>query len=242
MGLFDKLFEKKICDICGGEIGLLGNRKLSDGNMCKECAKKLSPNLEDRKELTIAQINEHLAYREENQRIVDSFNPTRILGEARLLIIDEEQQLWLLSSSTKFQGSNPDVLTYDQVLGAETSIDESRREIKKKDEEGKEISYIPPRYEYSFNFYVTVRVRSPWFSEFKIRINNFTVEGRNSSEYQQALTRMQDMASAFEAMRLASKPAEEEKQEEIYVTCPFCRATTLLTASRKCEYCGGALE
>ena len=28
MGLFDK----KICDICGEKIGLLGNRKLDDGD------------------------------------------------------------------------------------------------------------------------------------------------------------------------------------------------------------------
>ena len=35
MGLFDK----KYCDICGEKIGLLGNRKLEDGNLCKDCAK-----------------------------------------------------------------------------------------------------------------------------------------------------------------------------------------------------------
>ena len=40
MGLFGNLFEKKICSVCGGEIGLLGNRKLEDGNLCKNCAKK----------------------------------------------------------------------------------------------------------------------------------------------------------------------------------------------------------
>ena len=28
MGFLKKLFEKKDCEICGGEIGLLGNRKL----------------------------------------------------------------------------------------------------------------------------------------------------------------------------------------------------------------------
>ena len=32
MGFFGKLFDKKVCAICGGEIGLLGNRKLEDGN------------------------------------------------------------------------------------------------------------------------------------------------------------------------------------------------------------------
>ena len=42
MGLFGKLFEKKECAICGGEIGLLGNRKLEDGNMCKVRTVRLS--------------------------------------------------------------------------------------------------------------------------------------------------------------------------------------------------------
>ena len=36
MGLFDK----KYCDVCGEKIGLLGNRKLEDGNLCKECARE----------------------------------------------------------------------------------------------------------------------------------------------------------------------------------------------------------
>ena len=53
MGLFDKIFEKKICAICGGEIGLLGNRKLEDGNMCKNCAAKLSPWFSDRRSSTV---------------------------------------------------------------------------------------------------------------------------------------------------------------------------------------------
>ena len=34
MGLFDK----KYCDVCGEKIGFLGNRKLDDGNLCKNCA------------------------------------------------------------------------------------------------------------------------------------------------------------------------------------------------------------
>ena len=32
MGIFGKMFEKKNCAICGDEIGLLGNRKLEDGD------------------------------------------------------------------------------------------------------------------------------------------------------------------------------------------------------------------
>ena len=50
------LFSKKNCDVCGGKIGMLGNRKLEDGNLCKDCAKQLSPYFSDRKRSTVADI------------------------------------------------------------------------------------------------------------------------------------------------------------------------------------------
>ena len=80
MGFFGKLFEKKECAICGGEIGLLGNRKLEDGNMCKNCAAKLSPWFSDRRNSTIAEIEEQLAYREANKEKVAAFHVTRTMG------------------------------------------------------------------------------------------------------------------------------------------------------------------
>ena len=52
MGLFDK----KYCDFCGNKIGLLGNRKLEDGNMCKDCASKLSPWFGERRHSTKAEM------------------------------------------------------------------------------------------------------------------------------------------------------------------------------------------
>ena len=66
MGLFDK----KICDICGEKIGLLGNRKLDDGNLCKDCAKKLSPWFEERRHSTVEDIKRQLEYREKNKKAV----------------------------------------------------------------------------------------------------------------------------------------------------------------------------
>lgn len=54
MGLFDK----KYCDVCGEKIGLLGNRKLEDGNLCKECARKLSPWFSDRRSSTVEEIKQ----------------------------------------------------------------------------------------------------------------------------------------------------------------------------------------
>ena len=77
MGFFDK----KYCDVCGEKIGLLGNRKLENGNLCKECAAKLSPFFSERKSSTVEEIKEQLAYREENRKELERFQATRIIGE-----------------------------------------------------------------------------------------------------------------------------------------------------------------
>ena len=84
MGLFDK----KYCDICGEKIGLLGNRKLEDGNLCKDCARKLSPFFSDRRNSTVEEIKQQLAYREENERRLADFRPDSIFGESEKVYVD----------------------------------------------------------------------------------------------------------------------------------------------------------
>ena len=88
MGLFDK----KYCDFCGSKIGLLGNKKLEDGNMCKDCASKLSPWFSDRRHTTKAEIAEQLDYREKNKAAVREFTATRKIGNYMKLILDEDHQ------------------------------------------------------------------------------------------------------------------------------------------------------
>ena len=80
MGLFDA-FKKKDCEICGKEVGLLGYKKLEDGEICKDCVKLLSPWFDDRRHSTVAQIKEQLAYREENKKNLATFRPAKTFGE-----------------------------------------------------------------------------------------------------------------------------------------------------------------
>ena len=176
MGLFGKLFEKKICSICGGEIGLLGNRKLEDGNMCKECAKKLSPWFSDRRSSTVDQIQEQLAYREDNKQAVDAFHTTRTLGVGTKVLLDEDAHKFMVTSSRNLKEANPDVLDYSQVTGCRVDVEEDKDEIKREGPDGTEISYVPPRYIYKYDFYVTINVNTPYFDEIRFRINNSTIE------------------------------------------------------------------
>jgi hypothetical protein len=154
MGLFGKLFEKKECSVCGCEIGLLGNRKLEDGNLCKNCAGKLSRWFEDRRESTVEQIKEQLAYREANKAKVAAFNVTRTLGRNMKVLLDEDAGVFMVTDSRNLEEENPDVLAFSDVTGCELDIDESEDEITFKNPQGEEKSYNPPRYKYFYDFYM----------------------------------------------------------------------------------------
>ena len=168
MGLFDK----KYCDFCGNKIGLLGNRKFEDGNMCKDCASKLSPWFDDRRHSTKADLTAQLESREANKQAVAAFHTTRSLGKYVKLLIDEDNRKFMVTSASKLSEANPDVFDYDQITGCDLDISESRNELKRKDAEGKSVSYNPPRYEYSYNFYATIRVNHPYVDDMKFSVSN----------------------------------------------------------------------
>ena len=175
MGLFGKLFDKKECSICGGEIGLLGNRKLEDGNLCKDCAKKLSPWFDDRRHSTVDQIAAQLDYREANQDKVAAFRTTRTLGEGTKVLLDEDAGVFMVASTRNFAEENPDVLAFSDVTGCVLDIDEDTTEIMRETPDGEEVSYNPPRYEYSYDFDAEITVNNPYFDDIRFRINRDTL-------------------------------------------------------------------
>lgn len=173
--MFSNLFDKKGCAICGKTLGVMGNTKLSDGVICKDCYRKLSPYAAVRKDNTVQDIADHLAYREKNQTVVDGFHITRTLGEGTRLLLDEDHKGLMVTSASNIRAANPDVLTFDQINGCELKIDEDEDEIKTKDAEGKSVSYDPPRHTYDYDFYLTIYVNSPWFEQIRFQVNPSSV-------------------------------------------------------------------
>ena len=171
MGLFDK----KYCDICGEKIGLLGNRKLEDGNLCKDCAKKLSPWFSDRRRSTVEDIKGQLVYREENREKAAQFRITRSFGEDRKVLLDEDHRWFTVTRARDLEEANPDILDFDAITGCRMDIDESRTELTHEDANGKDVSYVPPRYEYSYDFFLVISVRHPYFDEMRFSLNSSSV-------------------------------------------------------------------
>lgn len=172
MGLFDK----KYCDVCGEKIGLLGNRKLEDGNLCKSCAKKLSPWFNERRHSTVDEIKAQLAYREENRQRVSQFRVSRVIGDYWRVLFDENHRWFTVTqASSPNEGENPDILDYSSITGCRFDIDENRNEIYRQNSEGKNESYNPPRYKYSYNFKLVINVSNPYFNEMEFNLNCGTV-------------------------------------------------------------------
>jgi len=178
MGFFSKLFEKKECSICGGEIGLLGNRKLEDGNCCKDCAKKLSPWFDDRRHSTVEQIKEQLAYREANRAELDGFRPTVAYGEGYTLraeVVNGIPARFVVERYEDFKEENADIICFKDVTSFNIDVQESDQELKRRNSDGEMVSYYPPRYEYSYDFYAEIKVNHPYFDDIRVEISPSTV-------------------------------------------------------------------
>ncbi|MBP1575179.1 MAG: DUF4428 domain-containing protein [Oscillospiraceae bacterium] len=251
MGLFGKLFEKENCAFCGKELGMFGKKKLEDGVMCGDCQKKLSPWFSDRRSSTIAEIREQLDYREANKAEVAKFRTTRTFGENMKILLDEDARKFMVTDERNLVAANPDVLDFSDVTGCSIDVDEDKREIMRDTENG-EVSYVPPRYEYSYDFDIVINVRNPYFDEIRFRLNsssvdmevreNITPRPENNIQYREykemgeeikkALTEVREQVREEAAVAAAPKTA---------MTCPWCGATTIPDANGCCEYCGGAM-
>jgi hypothetical protein len=255
MGLFDK----KFCDVCGAKIGLLGNKKLDDGNLCGDCAKKLSPFFSDRRKSTVSDIKAQLDYREQNKAAVSAFRTTRTLGVVTKVMLDEDNGKFMVTRARRIEDENPDVLDFSQVTGCNIDVDERCTEQKQKGQDGQERSYVPPRFVYEYDFKCIIHVNSPWFNEINFNLTSSSVRvettgsrmqmgggqtvGRNSVDYREAEALGQEIKAALTRVRQDVRASvAAANKPKVAQLCPSCGATTMPDANGRCEYCGGAMQ
>lgn len=240
MGLFDNMFSKKNCAICGKELGVFGKTKLGDGAyLCKDCNGKLSPYFTAYGSATVDSIREQLAYREQNAANLASFNVTNtIAAGAKNVYVDEDAGNLIITTHTDWRQHNPDIIAYSQVTGCEVEVKEVRTELKRKDAEGKEVSFNPPRYDIDYDVFVHAYFDHPYFTQITWKVNGSRIETKGSTQYREAVSRAEAVRDALAGHRAEARAAAAPKQA---VNCPYCCATTIPDAQGRCEYCGSAL-
>lgn len=178
MGLFDA-FKKKDCEICGKEVGMFGYKKLEDGEICKDCVKLLSPWFDDRRHSTVAQIKQQLIYREENRAALNTFRPTVAFGERYTLraeLVNGVPTRFVVERTDSYKEENADIISFRDVTSFNIDVQESKRELMARNSKGEEVSYNPPRYEYSYDFYAEIHVNHPYFNEITFQLNRDSVD------------------------------------------------------------------
>ena len=177
MGLFDK----KICNICGEKIGLLGNRKLDDGNLCKDCAKKLSPWFEERRHSTVEDIKRQLEYREKNKKAVMDFCITRQINTRNYnVFIDDNKGNFTVARKLDVN-ENPDIVPLSAIVQCRVDVDQQQQE-ETYTKDGETVSYQPPVYKYEFDYTMRIKVRTQWFDDMDFQLHSFAIEQENRAE------------------------------------------------------------
>lgn len=245
MGLFDK----KYCDICGEKIGLLGNRKLEDGNLCKDCAKKLSPWFNERRHSTLNDIREQLEYRETNKEEVAAFHTSRSIGAGfDMLMLDEAARKFAVCDGDGLKKDNPDIIKYEDVTNVRLDVVENKTERTYRNSQGENVSYNPPQYDYSYDFYCIINVNNRFFDELKFKLNKNEVEiretgiglrsvGRSSNAQYDFYVKMCDDISNILLNREA--PEEVGPSESDTWVCPYCGG---MSTGFTCQNCGAARQ
>jgi len=258
MALFGKLFEKKNCSICGDEIGLLGNRKLADGNCCKKCAAKLSPWFEDRKASTVEQIKEQLDYRARNAAELKSFNVARVIGEYGKIYIEEVDGVpsrFFVTYESDYLDENPDIISFNDVMSCTIDIEDNDEEIMREGKDGEMVSYNPPRFQHHYNFFMDMVIRNtPWFDTIRFNVNDDdvtieVVKGNVGGSVKNAVAMREEKRyreyeqmceSICQAVEDAKRGAQAQKTTAAAPAfCPACGAPN--DGSRFCQFCGTKL-
>ena len=177
MGLFDK----KICDICGEKIGLLGNRKLDDGNLCKDCAKKLSPWFEERRHSTVEDIKRQLEYREKNKKAVMDFCVTRQINTRNYTVFIDDHKGNFTVARKLDVNENPDIVPLSAIVQCRVEVEQQQLE-ETYTKDGKTVSYQPPVYNYEYDYTMRIKVNTTWFDDMDFRLNTFSISSEKRNE------------------------------------------------------------
>ncbi len=264
MGLFD-VFKKKDCEICGKEVGMFGYKKLEDGEICKDCVKKLSPWFEERRHATVDQIKEQLAYREENEKKLADFRAAHTIGDNYTMYVEEIDGIptrFFVTNVDDYMSENPDIIEFKDLLSCTTDVRTYEKELTRKDNNGNEVSYHPPRYETDYDFYVNMKIaNNPYFDDIRFRINFNTVtletragssvnlgSHRDQQRYQEYTAMCQQIECLVQRSRqtpTAKAPVEtpaEKPAPAVSDTPKFCQSCGAAADGGKfCQSCGSPL-
>ena len=124
MGLFDKLFGKKTCALCGAECGVMHRDKIKNKEyVCSDCARKCSAFVR-LSEMDKDTIREHIDFMAKREKIRQQcFNKTSLypstVKEFALEFCDDAGMLSIFDRKNVKNKVNREVIRYDEIASYE---------------------------------------------------------------------------------------------------------------------------
>lgn len=260
--------DETCCDICGASIRVIGDTELLDGNLCQDCAKKLSPWFTDDLDCTdLEDIQAQLQGREQNLEDVQEFQPAWKFGFDTKILVDPEAGTFTVAKTRNLYEENTDIIRLDEVLDCTVSAEEDRAEIG------------PKQYRYRYQFKVDIMLDDhPYLDEIEFILNETPLEyiskekgflgfGGFDPEGEPDYDELAALGETIEAVLGGEEEVEidpgcevrpgefitsgsgrgpkaevhEDFQPGKIVTCPWCGSKTVITDRFCCQHCGGNL-
>ncbi|MEG0018605.1 MAG: SHOCT domain-containing protein [Hydrogenoanaerobacterium sp.] len=117
MGLFSN--SAKPCPICGKATPRLLAKKIGGEAICSKCADNIAADDVLVQSWSINDLKEHINYRDENQKLLKNFTPTRTVNYEHEFVIDDNKKLFFVS---QWGEENPPVFRFEDVQGFEMSL------------------------------------------------------------------------------------------------------------------------
>ena len=170
-----------ICCLCGEPLTQYGNKKISDGILCRDCIKAASPWLDDGdyEKMSLEDFKNHLVYREENKEKVKNFRCDKKVEGKYTLYLDEEKKEFLISKRKDYVKENADVVSLDDI---------------------REISIFEEKYDDTkdVDILFDLKLKNEQVDNMYFRVNEFPGMEKRSPEYEAALELALAYLAAFE--------------------------------------------
>ena len=77
---------------------------------------------------------------------------------------------------------NPDILDLSQVTSCRLEVKQNRKEEQYRDKDGNLKDYNPPRYTYTYDYWIRLAVSSPWFDDMDFQLNSFSIDDQERAK------------------------------------------------------------
>lgn len=225
MGLFSK---GDPCPICGNEVPKLLGTKIEGKTICKECASKVDVDKTVKKNFSMEEFKEYLAFYEENQKLREMFKISKTIDFGMLdtkVTFDYTNKLFCMSKKldkTIFKGSeitsfkikeDTKVIFEGSAQGVEKHESDIEKQMKiitpllfaytesqKSNSKAKSLNVPEPFKEFRLN----IEMNHPYWNTFEADMNGPRFASKNPSgndylrEYRKDYEKMEELFNSFE--------------------------------------------